>query len=104
MAAGDYRTRTLTRGERSPYVQGYMNETNYTRVERLEQWAQERGHTRAELAHAWLLAQPQVSSVISGATSFGKVQANARAAGWALTADELAEVNGLLAQAELPPR
>lgn len=85
-----------TRGERSPYVQGYMADANYTRVERLEAWARERGHTMAELAHAWLLAQPRVSSVISGATSLEQVQANARAAGWALSADDLAEVNGLL--------
>lgn len=85
-----------TRGERSPYVQGYMTDANYTRVERLAQWAGERGRPMAELAHAWLLAQPQVSSVISGATSLEQVQANAQAAGWALTADELGEVNGLL--------
>jgi aryl-alcohol dehydrogenase-like predicted oxidoreductase len=50
----------------------------------------------AELAHAWLLAHPRVSSVISGATSIAQLQANARAAGWNLTADELAEVNRML--------
>jgi aryl-alcohol dehydrogenase-like predicted oxidoreductase len=86
-----------TRGERSPYVQAYMTDANYARVEQLERWADERGHTMAELAHAWLLAQPRVSSVISGATSLAQVQANAQAAGWALTAEELAAVNALLA-------
>jgi aryl-alcohol dehydrogenase-like predicted oxidoreductase len=85
-----------TRGERSPYVQGYMTDANYTRVEQLEQWAIARGHSMAELAHAWLLAQPQVSSVISGATALTQVEANARAAAWVLTATELAEVNALL--------
>lgn len=84
-----------TRGERSPYVQGYMTDANYTRVEQLEQWATARGHSMAELAHTWLLAQPQVSSVISGATALAQVQANARAADWVLTAAELAEVNAL---------
>jgi aryl-alcohol dehydrogenase-like predicted oxidoreductase len=85
-----------TRGERSPYVQGYMTDANYTRVEQLEQWAIARGQSMAELAHAWLLAQPQVSSVISGATALPQVEANARAATWVLTATELAEVNALL--------
>jgi aryl-alcohol dehydrogenase-like predicted oxidoreductase len=34
--------------------------------------------------------------VISGATSLAQVQANAKAAEWALTADEFAEVNTIL--------
>lgn len=87
-----------SRGERSPYVQGYMTDANYARVERLEAWARERDHSMAELAHAWLLGQPRVSSVISGATSLEQVQANARAADWALSEAELAEVNAILAE------
>jgi aryl-alcohol dehydrogenase-like predicted oxidoreductase len=49
-----------------------------------------------ELAHAWMLAHPQVSSVISGATRPEQVQANAAGAAWALTSDELQEVNAVL--------
>jgi aryl-alcohol dehydrogenase-like predicted oxidoreductase len=85
-----------TRGERSPYVQGYMTDANYAKVEQLTQWAADHGHTMAELAHAWLLAEPQVSSVISGTTSLAQVQANAAAADWQLSSSELAEVNALL--------
>ena len=85
-----------SRGESSAYVQQYMTDANYGKVERLADWAQARDHTMGELAHAWLLAQPQVSSVISGATSVEQVQQNARAADWHLTADELAEVNAVL--------
>jgi aryl-alcohol dehydrogenase-like predicted oxidoreductase len=86
-----------SRGERSTYVQEYMTDANYAKIEQLEAWARERGHTLSELAHAWLLAQPQVSSVISGATKLEQVQANAKAAGWKLTGAELAEVNAMLA-------
>ncbi len=50
----------------------------------------------SELAHAWLLAHPQVSSVISGATKLEQVQQNARAAEWTLSPDELAHVNEVL--------
>ncbi|MCB9147979.1 MAG: aldo/keto reductase [Caldilineaceae bacterium] len=85
-----------SRGENSPYVQKYMTDANYDKVEKLTAWAEERGHTMGELAHAWLLAQPSVSSVISGATKLSHVQANAKAADWALTAEEFAEVNGVL--------
>jgi aryl-alcohol dehydrogenase-like predicted oxidoreductase len=85
-----------SRGESSPYVQKYMTDPNYTKVAALTTWAEERGHTMGELAHAWLLGQPQVSSVISGATKIDQIQANAKAGDWVLTAEELAAVNTVL--------
>jgi len=85
-----------SRGESTPYVQGYMTPDNYTRIEQLEAWAQERGRSLAELAHAWLLAHPQVSSVISGATRLEQVQANLKAVGWNLTPEEMEEVEKIL--------
>lgn len=85
-----------SRGESSSYVQGYMTPTNYDKLEALGAWADEHGHSMTELAHAWLLAHPQVSSVISGATRLAHVQSNAQSADWALTQDELAQVNAIL--------
>ncbi|HAJ38259.1 MAG TPA: aldo/keto reductase [Chloroflexi bacterium] len=85
-----------SRGESSPYVQGYMTDANFDKLEALEAWAQARGRTLTELAHAWLLAQPQVSSVISGATTLAHVESNAKGADWPLTAADLDEVNALL--------
>jgi aryl-alcohol dehydrogenase-like predicted oxidoreductase len=85
-----------SRGESSSYVQAYMTDSNYTKVETLTDWAEERGHSMAELAHAWLLAQPQVSSVISGASKLSQVQSNAKAAEWVLSAPEYAAVNEVL--------
>ncbi len=87
---------TGSRGESSVYVQRYMTDVNHTKVEQLTTWAEARSHTMGELAHAWLLAQPSVSSVISGATSLAHVQANIKAAGWHLSTDELKEVNAVL--------
>lgn len=86
-----------TRGESSAYVQGYMTDANYDKVEKLEAWAQVRGHSLSELAEVWLLAQPAVCSVISGATRVEQIQSNARAAEWRLSADEVAEVNQIVA-------
>ena len=86
-----------SRGENSPYVQKYMTDANYDKVEKMTAWAAERGHTMGELAHAWLLGQPQVSSVISGATKIEQIQANAKAGDWLLTTEEFAAVNAMLA-------
>lgn len=54
-----------SRGENDEYVQSYMTDQNYDRIERLSAWSRERGHGMNELAQSWLLAQPQVCSVIS---------------------------------------
>jgi aryl-alcohol dehydrogenase-like predicted oxidoreductase len=61
-------------------------------------WAKARGRGLNELAQAWLFAQPQVCSVVSGATCLEHVFYNAKAASWGLSGTELAEVNALLAQ------
>lgn len=88
-----------SRGESSPYVQKYMTDANFAKVESLTAWAEERSHTMGELAHAWLLAQPQVSSVISGATKVEQISANVKGGDWTLTTEELAHVNSVLSGA-----
>ena len=84
-----------SRGESGGYVRGYMTAANYDAVEKLTAWAADHGRTVAELAHAWLLASPVVSSVISGATSAEQVVANAKGADWVLSAEERSEVGAL---------
>jgi len=85
-----------SRGESSPYVQRHMTGPNFDKLERLIAFAETREHTINELAHAWLLAQPQVASVISGATKVEQLQANAKAGDWVLTGEEEKEVRGIL--------
>lgn len=85
-----------SRGESSSYVQKYMTEANYDKLEKMAGWAEARERGLNELAQAWLLAQPQICSVISGATKLEHVLSNVKAADWALTAEELAEVNAML--------
>lgn len=60
------------------------------RVERLERFARERGHTLLELAISALASTPGMTSIIAGATRPEQVRANAAAAGWKLTPEELA--------------
>jgi aryl-alcohol dehydrogenase-like predicted oxidoreductase len=85
-----------SRGESSSYVQEYMTDVNYSLVEKLTHFAEEHGHNMTELSIAWLLAQPQIASVISGVTQPEHVETNAAAAEWALSADELAGINAIL--------
>jgi aryl-alcohol dehydrogenase-like predicted oxidoreductase len=61
-------------------------------VEWLEEFAAERGRTVLELAIAGLASQPGIVSVIAGATKPEQVRANAAAADWHLTAEELEEL------------
>jgi aryl-alcohol dehydrogenase-like predicted oxidoreductase len=74
-----------------------MSDRNFDRIEALEAWASERGHTILELAFAWLLGHEAVSSVIAGATSPEQVRTNAATAEWRLTPNEVAEVGKLVA-------
>jgi aryl-alcohol dehydrogenase-like predicted oxidoreductase len=64
-------------------------------IEALAAFAQERGHSLLELAIAWLAAQPVVASVIAGATKPEQVRANAKAAQWVLSEDEVKAVSDI---------
>ena len=74
----------------------WLTDANFDILEGLERFAEERGRTVLELAFAWLLSRPEVSSVIAGATRPEQVEANARAHDWDLSDDELAEIDTLL--------
>ena len=65
-------------------------------VEALIRFAQVRGHTILELAFAYLTAQPQVSSVIAGATKTEQIAQNAAAVDWKLNDAELDSVRAIL--------
>ena len=85
-----------SRGESSEYVQQYMTSESYAKLAALTAFSEERDHTINELAHAWLLAHPMVSSVISGATKVEHVKANAAASEWILSTDDVSKVNGII--------
>ncbi|MCJ7624077.1 MAG: aldo/keto reductase [Anaerolineaceae bacterium] len=74
----------------------YDSDSHYDRIEAMESWAKARGHGLNELAQAWLLAKPQIPSVISGATKMEHILSNVKAAEWKLTEDEVKEVDAIL--------
>jgi len=66
-------------------------------IDALERFAQERGLSMLQLAVGGLLGRPAVSSVIAGATKPEQVRANAAAATWTPSEEDLAALDSLLA-------
>ncbi|HLS90456.1 MAG TPA: aldo/keto reductase, partial [Limnochordia bacterium] len=85
-----------SRGEASAYVQQYFTERNFDAVERLEAFAKAWGKSMVELAIAWLIARPQVASVIAGVTSVEQLQQNVKASEWELSPKEMEEIEKIL--------
>lgn len=77
-------------------AQQALSDPNFDKVDKLTAWAKAHDHSILELAFAWLLGHPVVSSVIAGATSPEQVKSNAATAAWRLTPDEVAEVSALI--------
>ena len=74
-----------------------LTERNWAVVERLSDFCEARGHDLLELALSWLLQRPKVASVIAGATSADQVEANVQAASWALSREDMDEIDRLTA-------
>jgi len=93
MLTGKYR-----RGEPAPegtrLAGREIDDEQLERVEALTRFAEERGHTLHELAVAALVSTPGIASVIAGATKPEQVRANAAAADWRLSQDELDALPG----------
>ena len=80
----------------NPRYQAVLTEENWDKLAKLEAFATERDHTVGELAIAWLLANPMVSTVIAGAKKPEQVTANVAAGDWKLTPEDVAAVEALL--------
>ena len=72
---------------------GVLNDRNWRIVEKLSAFATARGHTLLELAMSWLASQPLIPSIIAGATKPEQVEQNVAAVSWALSTEELAEID-----------
>src|ERR1700754_234172 len=83
-----------TRFAKAPALRDrYATPRNEDIVDKLQAFAQARGHTMLELAFSWLASRPQVSSVIAGATRVEQIEQNVKAIEWTLSAEELAEID-----------
>ncbi len=73
-------------------------------VEALEAVAKEKGATVAQVALAWLLAQPGVTSIIIGANKMEQLEDNLKAADLRLTAEEVERLSQTTAPAPHYPQ
>lgn len=85
-----------TRAGRNPRMAGQLTDDMLGKISNLGKWARDRGHTPGELALSWLLAHPEVSTVIAGATRPEQVEENAKAAEWRLAPEDLKEIDQIL--------
>ena len=77
--------------EQKPHL---LDSAPWDALERLQEFADQRGVSMLQVAVGWLLANPQVSSVIAGATTPEQVAANAAAAtAFVPTQDDLDEID-----------
>jgi len=75
----------------------YLTERNWAVVEKLADFCAARGRSMLELAMSWLASRPAVSSIIAGATRPEQLEENTRAVDWALTREDLTEIDRITA-------
>lgn len=97
---GKYRAGALlpegSRAVSSYRIRRWLSEPTLELVAGLQKWSAMRGHSVTELAIAWLLAQPGVASVLNGVRNLTQLEENIRAVNWALTRNELEEIDGII--------
>lgn len=103
LLTGKYRrNRQLPTGARLTTTQRmadrYLTERNWAIVERLAEFCEARGRTMLELAMSWLASRPAVSSIIAGATAPEQLEQNVRAVDWALSCEDMDEIDRLTAK------
>jgi len=78
-----------------PMGERMLTDQNFNVVEKLDEFAQRHERSILDLAIGWLASKSSIGSVIAGATKIEQVEANAKAAAWRLSAEEMAEVDAL---------
>jgi aryl-alcohol dehydrogenase-like predicted oxidoreductase len=76
-----------------PQFHGEAFERTFKVTERLKQWAADHGRDIVQLAIAWPLAHPAVTSSIAGARTPEQARHNALAGDWTLTPRDLEEID-----------
>ncbi|WP_427918778.1 aldo/keto reductase [Streptomyces sp. cg40] len=84
-------------------LESTLTDETFDVLERLDQFALDRGLTLLDIAIGGLAAKPFVASVISGATSAEQVARNAAAARWRPTSQDLSELDAITASSPATP-
>ncbi len=81
---------------RMPAFQGERLARHAATATKLQAYAAEYGHTAVELAVAWTLANPTVTTAIVGAKSPEQLHEHVRAASWQLTPAEMQQIDEMI--------
>lgn len=81
----------------------FDKDKGFALVERMRAMSAERGSSVAQIAIAWLLAKPAVTSVLVGATKLHQLEDNLGAADLRLSSEEVAELDALTQLAPVYP-
>lgn len=84
------------RSQHDPRFQEPELSRNLDLVEKLKPIARKSGHTVAQLAIAWVLRRPEVTSAIVGARKPSQIEETVAAGDWNLSPEEIAAVDALL--------
>lgn len=77
----------------------YLTDEKMEQIRALNQLAEERGQSLAQMALAWILRKPEVTSVLIGASSPQQLDTNVKALeNLAFTADECKKIDDILAE------
>ena len=82
--------------ENENWSKNFLTDENIQKVRDLKPIADDLGITRAQLALAWILRQPGVSSVITGATKVSQIEDTVKAAGVRLSEDVNSKIEAVL--------
>lgn len=86
----------------------FFGDDKFAKVEKLRVLCEQNGNSMLELGFGWLLSNPDVPSVIAGATKPEQLEQNVKAAAWRPTAEFGAKVDEISPPPELgagaPPR
>ncbi len=85
-----------TQEKGSRFVQRYMDDETLTKVQKLQPIAERNGLTMAQLALAWVLRRPEVTSALIGASRPEQVEENVKAVGVKLSEEDLKEIDAIL--------
>jgi aryl-alcohol dehydrogenase-like predicted oxidoreductase len=77
----------------------YANDANWLKIDLLEDFCSKRSHSLLELAFSWLAGNPVTSSIIAGATRVEQIEQNVKAVDWALTPEDLVEIDNITKKA-----
>jgi aryl-alcohol dehydrogenase-like predicted oxidoreductase len=100
LLSGKYRPgETAPAGSRPTFVSWFnKEEADWARVQQLRPIAERNGLTLPQMALAWVLRRPEVTSAVIGASRPEQVAENVKAVGVQISPEDLAEMDAILAE------